>query len=132
MKKIKLFLLSFLILLSALSFSQNVLPVKTDSISKPFTMSSKEYDNVNLRLDNYRKTYYNGLKVALCGGIVSGLGTLVFINGVRNEFKEVRNFGGGLIFIGGVVSTVGFCINISAPNRLKLNTKSDVREYFTD
>lgn len=126
MTKIKLLLVSLLIFLSSFSFSQNV-SKDTSTFYK-----QKDIESINLRLDNYRKTYYNGLKVALCGGIVSGLGTLVFINGVRNEFKEVRNFGGGLIFIGGVVSTVGFCINISAPKRLKLNNNSEVKEYFSE
>jgi hypothetical protein len=80
---------------------------------------------MNLRLDNYRKTYYNGLKTSLIGGLVTGFGSLVYIIGVNQwegaPTEKYKMVGRHLMFIGSVTTTVGFCISLSAPSRLKLN-----------
>ena len=84
---------------------------------------STQIEDINLRLDKFSMQHTTGNALISTGAIVTSLGAAVTASEAKNAYKsyhkEPISIGIPLVFVGGLTSTIGGIINMTAHRKVR-------------
>lgn len=84
---------------------------------------STQIEDINLRLDNFSIQHSTGNALVSTGAMVTGIGAAVTASETKKAYKpyahEPIRIGLPLVFVGGLTSTIGGIINMTAHRKVR-------------